>query len=166
DSKGQLLAYYGDVAVNDDQFEGTDSSLLDLKLPGNDVYIVEVDTFRHEFAGSTPDMTGLTAEVRDAVLDTDVGQYELLVYTFGTANTSDGLDTLLGGLGQDFIDGGPGDSYALSFELGAAAKVNQRANFTRNALPFADRGSEAWTATVAHGDGGGVPPLTIESVSR
>src|SRR5205823_3573367 len=63
DAGGNLVAFYGGSAVNDDQFEPTDSGLLDLRLPADGTYTIEVDTFT---SAGTPDV--------------DTGQYELLVY--------------------------------------------------------------------------------------
>jgi Ca2+-binding RTX toxin-like protein len=159
---GSLLQLAGGEAVNDDQLEGTDASLFDILLPEDGIYIIEVDTFRHDVTGPLPDLSGLPEPVRDAFLDTDVGQYELFIYTFETANASDGPDTLVGGLGQDQLDGGPGDSYSLALELGPPIEVVAEDLFVRSDIPFVDRGGNSWTATVDYGDGGGVMPLEIE----
>jgi hypothetical protein len=42
DSSGHLVPYYGGVAVNDDQFETTDSMLYDVRLPADGTYYVKV----------------------------------------------------------------------------------------------------------------------------
>src|SRR5206468_2417309 len=96
DSNGHLLPYYGGLAANNDQLEGTDSSLLDVELPADGTYIVEVDSFQAAAAASL--------SVSAAALPAGtvaLGSYELLVYTFATANTIDGIDTLIGGDGND-----------------------------------------------------------------
>jgi hypothetical protein len=46
DATGQLVQYYDGLAENDDTFEPTDSSLIDLLLPADGTYYIEVDTFR------------------------------------------------------------------------------------------------------------------------
>jgi len=50
DSSGDKIAYYdGQLgAFNDDGFERPDAILLDLQLPADGLYIVEVDTFNFE----------------------------------------------------------------------------------------------------------------------
>ena len=45
DSSGNLVPYYGGVATNDDQFEGTDSLLDDVILPATGTYYVKVTSF-------------------------------------------------------------------------------------------------------------------------
>ena len=50
DSAGQLVPYYDSVAENDDEFETTDSSLIDVRLPATGRYFIEVDTFRREMS--------------------------------------------------------------------------------------------------------------------
>jgi Ca2+-binding RTX toxin-like protein len=110
DAAGSLVAYYTAQAENDDGFEGsTDSILVDLVLPADGTYFLEVDTFSTELA------------------DSDIGQYELFVSRFDTGNVTDtgdqlvgrgagdvligilGNDTLDGGAGDDLLDGGSGD---------------------------------------------------------
>src|SRR5262249_38836993 len=95
---GQLLA------TNDDDFESRDSSIVDFVLPADATgrYFVEVDTF-------TP----------DGIVDSDVGQYELFMYRFGTGATSlGGGDTIIGGSGNDTMVGGSGND-AFRFDPGA-----------------------------------------------
>ncbi len=48
DSAGNLVPYYGGQAVNDDQFEPTDSLLFDVMLPADGTYYIEVDTFARD----------------------------------------------------------------------------------------------------------------------
>src|SRR5262249_16427648 len=101
DSVGNVLAFRGGSAFNDDQFEPTDASLFDFRLPADATYIVEVDTFS---SASTP--------------DTDTGAYELFMYRFKAFNPTDGgdvlegrggNDSLFGGLGNDVLNGGSGN---------------------------------------------------------
>ena len=85
------------------------SNLLDLSLPGG-TYYIQVDTY---FGTGVP--------------HTDVGKYEMLIYTFAAGNAVDladlldgesgndtlngdrGNDLLLGGIGDDKLAGGAGD---------------------------------------------------------
>src|SRR5262249_25747930 len=113
DTNGNVLAFRGGSAFNDDQFEPTDSSILDFRLPADGTYIVEVDTFS---SAMTP--------------HTDTGSYELFMYRFDAFNANDGGDlidgpggndnlvgrlgngTIVGGVGNDTLNGGAGnDSY-------------------------------------------------------
>jgi Ca2+-binding RTX toxin-like protein len=91
--------------VNDDQFEPTDSSLFDFRLPADGTYIVEVDTFS---SATTP--------------HTDTGSYELFMYRFESFNANDGgdliegrggNDNLIGGLGNDTLNGGSGNDLLI-----------------------------------------------------
>jgi Ca2+-binding RTX toxin-like protein len=97
-----VIAFYGGSAFNDDQFEPTDASLIDVRLPaGGTTFYVEVDTFPSAILG-----------------DVDEGAYELLIYRFDAWNANDvgdqlegagGDDVLKGGLGNDSLDGGAGN---------------------------------------------------------
>ena len=104
---------------NDDTFESADSILLDVVLPADDVYTVEVDTFSFRnpeyavvpndlnidtvaFCTDNPDNFNCT--------DVDTGQYELLIYSVGGDAPEDvGGDTLIGGDGPDEFIGSSGD---------------------------------------------------------
>ncbi len=132
DSSGLLVAYFDSAAVNDDQFEPTDSSIIDLKLPATGKYYVEVDTFARApgdpICSTSPGSGGpldpnnlqsilnpsnanfnsdLRARFEDTCFDTDTGEYELFIYRFDTA-TGDIGDTLRGGGGADVLLGGGG----------------------------------------------------------
>src|SRR5262245_45969489 len=100
DSAGNLVAYYTNLAENDDGLEGQDSRLMDLVLPSSGTFFIQVDTFT-------------SAEVPD----TDTGDYELFFYRFASGNATDqgdvldgqgGNDNLGGGLGDDTLNGGAG----------------------------------------------------------
>src|SRR5262249_7813967 len=124
DATGTLVAFYSGSAVNDDQFEPTDSSLFDLRLPADGTYTIEVDTFT---SALTPDV--------------DTGQYELLVYHFDAGQPNDqgdvlegrggndvlmggpGNDTLNGGTGNDVLDGGEGNDTYLGLTAGGAKTI-------------------------------------------
>ncbi|MGE0761233.1 MAG: PKD domain-containing protein, partial [Pirellulaceae bacterium] len=93
---GLLLDYFGQPAVNDDGFDNQDSLLIDVVLPTDGTYFIEVDTFHNP-----------------ALPDTDTGGYELFVYTYGSPTT--GLrqrgagDVLIGGPDNDVLIGSAGD---------------------------------------------------------
>jgi VCBS repeat-containing protein len=93
DSSGNLVPYYSTVAFNDDTFESQDAAIVDLLLPGDGIYYVEVDTF-----------------ALDAAHDTDAGSYELFLYNFSLASSATaGGDILVGGAGSDTLMGATGD---------------------------------------------------------
>ena len=143
DSSGNLLQLRDGVAENDNQFEGTDSSLLDLVLPADGVYYVEVSS-------ASPN---------------DVGEYELFAYSLAAANASLAIDHLNGRGGIDQITGVPGDSYILSLDLTASATASEGTPFSTIGR-FVDRGAAAWTATVDYGDGLGPQSLALEFATQ
>ncbi|MDA0283477.1 MAG: trypsin-like serine protease [Planctomycetota bacterium] len=95
DATGTAIPYYTGTATNDDEFESTDSILIDLIIPVDGTYYIQVESF-----------SGM-----------DNGQYELFVYNFaanapalppGTAGPviqSAGSVTLIGGDGDDTLGG-------------------------------------------------------------
>ena len=116
DDAGNLIPYFTSTAMNDDEWEGTtDSLILDLQIPDDGRFFIEVSS-----------ASGM-----------DLGNYELLTYTFdanpavdltGIVNTfppsqatilggggndmlsgSDGADVLSGGSGADLIAGNAGN---------------------------------------------------------
>ncbi len=142
-SAGELVPYYGGVAVNDDIFEPTDSSIVDLVLPADDTYYIEVDTFsrpttdpayaaaaafrdeliaRRDDTDPSNDLSPAERDaldrIEDSLNDTDIGLYQLFIFRYRDANASDDIDTIKGNGGNDQIDGGPGDSYELVFDAG------------------------------------------------
>jgi Ca2+-binding RTX toxin-like protein len=84
DASGTLLA------TNDDDFESTDSQIIDFVLPADGQYYVRVDSFNPP---NGPDL--------------NTGQYELFMYSFvvPTASTTSlgGGSTLVGGSGNDTL---------------------------------------------------------------
>lgn len=101
DSTGNPIPYYGSTAVNDDGIEGDESILIDLIIPADGTYFIEI---------------------RPA-LAADTGNYELLAYTFAaTAPPTPAVpasqafppasgDSILGGDGNDTVFGADGDDY-------------------------------------------------------
>jgi Ca2+-binding RTX toxin-like protein len=100
DSDGNL------VFENDDGIETTDSSLLDVKLPKDGTFYVEVDTF-------TP----------NGVVDFDTGSYELFMSTFTPGGGTQALgqgDTIIAGSASDTVVGSTGnDVYDLTMDEGS-----------------------------------------------
>ncbi|MBL8867297.1 MAG: pre-peptidase C-terminal domain-containing protein, partial [Planctomycetia bacterium] len=96
-SAGQLVNYYGSPAINDDGFDNQDPILIDIPIPADGTYYIEVDTF----AGSPGS-------------DTQAGGYELYLYSY-TNPTAGGTrqggigDTVVGGAGNDILSGSAGD---------------------------------------------------------
>jgi hypothetical protein len=135
DASGNLVSYYGGLAVNDDQFEPTDSLLYDVLLHADGTYYIEVDTFTRNANDENYDLydplnplsplnplnvasilnplnpdfdpvrLASFLDVRD---DTDTGRYELFVYRFGASNATDAGDNIQGGAGDDTLLGGMG----------------------------------------------------------
>ncbi len=126
DSSGNKLDYFGSPlgAFNDDGIDGsrqTDSILLDLPIPADGTYFVEVDTFQFyidEFATYLPDfdVTEFCAprlnDIRCA--DTDTGGYELLIYRLATGVSTAPGNLLIGGAGADTLVSSSGNDTFLS----------------------------------------------------
>jgi hypothetical protein len=94
------------VAWNDDQFEGPDSSIVDLTLPSTGKYTVEVDSY-HDAVGQA----------------SAAGDYQLFMYRTVNYNATSGNDTLIGGSGSQKLIGGTGNT---SFVMG----TNSTGSFT------------------------------------
>jgi Ca2+-binding RTX toxin-like protein len=81
------------VATSDDEFETHDPSIIDLLLPADGTYYIEVKT------------SGTTAH--DGLFP--IGKYELFAFRFDTASPADVGDSLEGRGGNDLLAGGQGD---------------------------------------------------------
>ena len=174
---GQLVQTYGTDAVNDDEFESSDSLLMDVTLPADGSYFIEVDTFRRDVGDAsydaaialrdelelrrTDDAPGndlspaelqFLARLNDSLNDADTGSYELLIYRSSSINAADGIDILQGREGVDVLTGGEGDDYSIGVELSGMAEANADSDWTGQFL-FTDRGGFSWTATADYGDG-------------
>ena len=175
---GQLVQYYDGLAENDDIFEPTDSSLIDLLLPADGTYYIEVDSFhRYSDALGNP-MNPLSPlnpanpnnilaypeiidRFMDSINDTDAGRYQLVMYKFRKSSSSDMTDTLKGFGGADVINGGPGDIFVLAYDLGTTPTVDEGSAFTRS-IVVDDRGASNWIgSTVDYGDGTGTQALSV-----
>ncbi|MBM3999656.1 MAG: calcium-binding protein [Planctomycetes bacterium] len=176
----ELVPYYSSFAENDDIFEPTDSALIDLRLPLDATYYIEVDTFSRDPSDplfdpanplsplnpdnpfnilNHPDLLKRFLDTRD---DTDTGNYQLVVYRFDKANAEDGVDVIKGNGGTDEVDGGPGDAYALEYELGAPATTLEGALFSRT-IVIDDRAASDWIGSeVDYGDGSGTRALEVD----
>ena len=96
DSVDTVLTIYGPdgqvIASNDDQFEPSDSSIFDLKLPATGAYVVEVDAFH-----STDPMFNDPSSPNfnpAAFYDAQHGHYELFMYSFASYNGTTGNDVI------------------------------------------------------------------------
>ncbi|MCA9064236.1 MAG: pre-peptidase C-terminal domain-containing protein, partial [Planctomycetaceae bacterium] len=123
DSSGRLVDYHGSPAVNDDIFEPTDSSLIDVVLPADGEYYIEIDTFRAETSDPFYDPTDpgnplnpanpgnvlaipdLADAFFDAGNDTDTGSYQLILTRFEASSPDMGNDSIHGMGGTDIING-------------------------------------------------------------
>lgn len=93
DDTGTPIPYYAGIAVNDDEPESTDSIIIDLVIPSDGTFYIEVES----------------------ALGVDVGNYELFVWDFeandpiavpsGLQTVPIGQVTLLGGTGNDTLNG-------------------------------------------------------------
>ena len=80
------------VSLSDDEFETRDPSIIDLVLPADGTYYIEVKGFYHD--------DGQAA---------DTGSYELFLSRFEAASVNDAGDVLEGRGGNDTLAGGRGD---------------------------------------------------------
>ncbi len=78
DAGGTVIPYYAGTAINDDEFETFDSILIDLILPADGMYFVEVDNSSFSPA--------------------DTGNYELFIYRFNGAVPEPGAAAAIFGL--------------------------------------------------------------------
>ncbi len=125
DEDGVLVAYYGSEisAFNDDQFEPTDSTLLDLVLDQTGTYYVEVDTFSVNTLERTVYLPNFDADAfctsnPDSIVctDRDTGSYELFIYRFDNDLAPEAVaDVLNGGSGADLFIGNSGREEYLGF---------------------------------------------------
>lgn len=172
DTTGNLVPYHTGVAVNDDQFEPTDSLLLDIELPHSGTFFIEVDTF-HVLADDPrrPLLTQQRVELEgrsslsdvernqlnrliEILDDKDVGNYELLVYRFSHANRQYGTDEIQGREGVDKIDGGSDDDFSIKINIGDISNPVQGRSFVHQ-VGFVDRGGLVQRAFVDYGEGSG-----------
>ncbi|MFM8476787.1 MAG: hypothetical protein ACKOEO_13495, partial [Planctomycetaceae bacterium] len=127
-----LVPWFSSTAVNDDTFEPTDSSIVDLLLPVTGTYYIEVDTFNRDPDNAVFDPTNPSSPLNpsnpnnilgspdvlkrflDTQRDTDVGHYQLVFSRFSAANTADGTNTIVGYGGVDSIQGGTGGGFSLN----------------------------------------------------
>lgn len=174
---GQLVQTFGTDAINDDEFESSDSLLMDVTLPADGSYFIEVDTFRRDVGDASypaavalrdelerrrtdgdtdndlsPDEFQFLARLNDSLNDTDTGSYELLIYRSSSANAVDEIDTIKGREGVDQITGGPGDDYSVGLQASGSIRVNYGSAWNGNYV-FTDRGGHAVTTIVDFGDG-------------
>ncbi len=127
--EGNIVDHYDELgAFNDNGFESIDALLLDLYLPEDGVYTIEVDSFSfnlpevptylpqfYDDSGVVTVCPAGSAAVFCA--DTDTGSYEMFVYKVenpATAPIADG-DTLTGGAGGDRLVGNSGNETVFGF---------------------------------------------------
>ena len=143
DSHGQL------IAESDDQFEPSDSLLIDLTLPSNDTYTVEVSAFH------TNDSTFLDPHSDHynpaAFYNAEHGNYELFMYRFGAYNSSSGTDKLIRtnttsvALTSSSASSSYGQALTFTATVSAAGTPSGSVQFFAdgNATPFATQSLDA-----------------------
>ncbi len=179
DGNGQLVPYHTSTATNDDEFESSDSLLLDVMIPTDGDYTLEVDTFsrlltdplyaetirmRDELlavASPTQEQLQLIKLLNDSLLDQDVGNYEVFMYRFQKSSSSDLIDRLAGGGGQDIIDGGPGDYGVIELGTFPQMATSREATSFQLAIGFLDERGLSFTAEVDYGDGSGLQSAAV-----
>ncbi len=98
------------AATNDDDFESSDSTVIDLTLNQTGTYTVEVSAFHANQATQSFFIDPTNTNYNPAAYyGTESGSYELFVYRFNAYNATSGNDTLIGGAGNDTIAGGSGN---------------------------------------------------------
>ncbi len=178
-SEGQLVTYYNGLAENDDTFEPTDSSLIDLILPADGTYFIEIDTFNRlgdPLGNPTDPLSPLNplnpnniliapevaARFEDSANDTDTGNYQLIISKFRKASASDDFDIIKGFGGIDIINPGPTENYNLEYSLGAPPTLGEGDSLQRT-ITINDPLASAWVAsTVDYGTGAGAQPLMLD----
>jgi Ca2+-binding RTX toxin-like protein len=143
DAGGTLVSYNdGNGAYNDDEFESTDSILLDVRLPSDGDYFIEVGAF----------------------LSDDTGNYELSAYRFATENRFDGKNTLKGRAGIDSFAGSALDNFQLRLSPSNALPTTVQEGVPYSGtVSFIDDGGHSWTAVIDYGDG--LPNVTLTNVT-
>ena len=170
DADENLVATYGQDAVNDDEFESSDSLLMDILLPTDGQYYIEVDTFarspeddsydaavalRDELEARndlTPDEQQFLNRLIDSLNDTDTGSYDLVMYVSASVSETDGTDTLQGREGIDTFEAGEDDDYSLTANLSGDPASEPGVEWT-GTVDLTDRGGHSWSGTIDFGDG-------------
>ncbi len=162
------VSYFNTSAENDDEFESSDSLLLDIHLPSDAEYVIEVDTFTRGPRATDPSplerdelSPDEISSLDDVLLDTDVGGYELFVYRFNKASSSDDIDILEGRGGDDIIDGGPGDAGEILITASPSFATINEADSFGSLVTFVDLRGERWTLTVDYGDNSNPETLDV-----
>lgn len=151
-SAGQLVQHFGGVAENDDSFEPSDAALMDVVIPATGDYYIEVDTFKRSPTDPLGDPANPTSPLNpdnprnilaypdivkrftDTLNDTDVGNYQLILYAFRDASGSDGTNILSGNGGTDvLIATSAADTTAPVSQVQSLAATATGLNLTINA---------------------------------
>ncbi|MBL8811346.1 MAG: pre-peptidase C-terminal domain-containing protein [Planctomycetaceae bacterium] len=175
---GQLIQSPNGPAFNDDDFETSDSALLDVTFREAGIYYIEVDTFhrssddpgydraisvrdelrsRRDDDDPLNDLSSAEADflkrLEDSIDDTDSGSYELLAYRSSRVSTHDEIDSMQGGPGVDILQGGPGDDYSIVVQAETPLMSIPETSDWYGSLVFGDRGGFTWMVSVDYGDG-------------
>ncbi|HKB03745.1 MAG TPA: Ig-like domain-containing protein, partial [Gemmataceae bacterium] len=153
--------YAAPAAENDDNFETRDAQLIDLVLPTDGTYLIQVDTFT--FLGMPDPPPGGSPS---AYTDTDTGAYELFVYRIALAAEgapgSRSGDLGVGGGGKDTMIASSGSD--LYFEEGATeppAPVIAPPAITPPAPQSALEGTPLWVKLGSFADSSASGPWAV-----
>ncbi len=190
DSSWNLVPYYGGIAVNDDQFEGTDSLLDDVILPADGTYYVKVTSYAAQpgdprfdptnplsplYVGDTasilnPASPNYDPAARAAYIaegnGTATGQYDLFIYKESQADpTTKNVNNVLvaRGGGSTLASSGQGDTLvggAGTDTYLVGSDTVTLSSSTSN--PIVDlQAASLFTATIADSKGQASWPVTI-----
>jgi Ca2+-binding RTX toxin-like protein len=112
------------VAYNEKEFESLDSTLLDLSLTAGGTYYVGVDSF----------------------LSLTTGNYQLFMYSFATGAVQNSGDTMVGGGGNDTIQGSSGNDF-VTFQPGSAGSATVNAGSGHDTVDTSPAPAEKVTTT-------------------
>lgn len=151
------VQYYKSPAYNDDEFESTDSILIDLILPKSGSYWLKVDSFTRNALPTDPNPATLDEISRelylDKINDTDIGNYELFVYRFKRSNESDVMNTLVGRGGFDVLQGTEQENYSITLGTLPTNATSTEVTPLVVTIPFVDPAVGYCTAVIMYGDG-------------
>ncbi len=107
----------------------------------------------------------LLNRLRETLDDKDTGNYELLIYSFAQRSRIDGVDVLRGRGGVDFLEGGNGDDYNITIQVGNLPTVTQGSALLHT-VQYVDRGGARQNVFVDYGDGSGEIEVPVDAAGK